>query len=132
MLTEADIYEALRACYDGSHLYQRPLNIVDLGLVESVSLAIDPDAPGAGIPGVPVKHRLALTLLAPSGNPDAQTQLRAQIANRLAGIQELSRTDIEFADEPAWTPARITPEGRRLLQLDASPFTIISNHVRKA
>ncbi len=125
MLTEADIYEALRACYDASHPYRRPVNIVDLGLVEWVELAVDAEAPGAGIPGVPVKHRLSLTLIPASDNADAQTQLGAQIANRLAGLPGLSRTAIRFAAEPAWTPARITPEGRRLLQLDASPFTII-------
>jgi metal-sulfur cluster biosynthetic enzyme len=125
MLTEADIYEALRACYDASHPYQRPVNIVDLGLVEAVELAVDGEAPGAGIPGVPVKHRLTLTLIPASGNADAQTQLGAQIANRLAGLPELSRTAIRFAAEPRWTPGRLTPAGRRLLQLDASPFTII-------
>ena len=130
MLTEANIYEALRDCYDASHPFQRPLNIVDLGLVESITLAVDPDAPGAGIPGVPVKHRLSLTLIPPGDNEDAQSILRAQIANRLAGLPELSQAKIEFAQTPGWTPARISPEGRRLLQLDASPFNIVNNRVR--
>jgi metal-sulfur cluster biosynthetic enzyme len=124
MLTNADIREALRACYDASHVYRKPVNIVDLGLVEEITLAADPEAPGAGIPGVPPRQVLSLTLLAPSQDEDAQAQLRAQILNRLAGIPELWRADVHFAAEPTWTPARISPEGRRLLTLD---FPILNN-----
>jgi metal-sulfur cluster biosynthetic enzyme len=123
MLTEANIREALRACYSSTS-DKRTLNIVDLGLIESIALAIDREAPGAGIPGVPTKHRLTLTLISPSDDEDAQAQLSAQIANCLAGLPELSRTHISFAASPRWTPARITPEGRRLLQLD---FPILNN-----
>ncbi len=124
MLTEADIREALRACYDASNLYRKPVNIVDLGLIEDIALSVDPDAPGAGISGVPARQALALTLLAPSQDEDAQAQLRAQILNRLAGIPKIWRAEVRFAAEPAWTPARISPEGRRLLALD---FPILNN-----
>jgi metal-sulfur cluster biosynthetic enzyme len=126
MLTQADIRDALRACY-ASTADKRTLNIVDFGLVESIQLTIDPEAPGVGISGVPAKHRLALTLLAPSDDQDVQAQLSAQIANCLAGLPEVSRTLISFATTPQWTPARISPEGRRLLQLD---FPILNNRIR--
>ncbi len=125
MLTESDIRKALRACY-ASTPDKRTLNIVDLGLIEFISLAIDHEAPGAGIPGVPLKHRLLLTLIAPNENEDTQTQLSAQIANRLAGLPELSSTHISFATTPQWSASRITPEGRRLLQLD---FPILNNRI---
>ena len=127
MLTQSDIREALRACYDASHPYRKPVNVVDLGLVEQIELSVDEDAPGAGIAGVPPRQRLALTLLAPSPDEDAQAQLRAQILNRLAGIPELWRAYVRFADEPAWTPGRISPEGRRLLALD---FPILNNRAK--
>ncbi len=42
MLTESQIRDALRDCYDP----EVPLNIVDLGLVYRVTLTDDPDAPG--------------------------------------------------------------------------------------
>jgi metal-sulfur cluster biosynthetic enzyme len=126
-LSYAYILDALRVCYDFANPSHRLLNIVDLGMVEDVRLEADPDAPGAGIPGVPQKHRLLLTLLPTSSDQDAQCQLRAQIANRLAGLEELSQVAIVFADEPLWTPERLTPEGRRLLQLD---FPILNNRVR--
>ena len=111
VLTEADIRDALRDCYDPDV----PLNIVDLGLVHSVSIAADPDAPGAGIPGVPPRHRvhIALTLTQIANAED--TPLIAQIQNRLAAFETVSRTDVILLREPAWNPGRITPEGRARL-----------------
>jgi metal-sulfur cluster biosynthetic enzyme len=125
-LTEARIRAALRDCYDPGI----PLNIVDLGLVHSISIAPDPDAPGAGIPGVPPRHRVSIALVltqiaSPSGpqhNPGSQdipdsqdTPLIAQIQNRLAAFESISRTQVEILREPAWNPGRISPEGRARL-----------------
>lgn len=124
MLTESDVREALRACYAPAGPYPQPLNIADLGIIEHIALSIDPEAPGSGIPGVPPRQTLTLTLIPASPDKDLQTQLHAQIANRLAGLPELSRADIHFATTLTWTPARITPQGRRLLNLD---FPILNN-----
>jgi metal-sulfur cluster biosynthetic enzyme len=124
MLTETDIRDALRACYDKPPQFRQAVNIVDLGMVESIVLALDPDAPGAGIAGVPPPQALTLTLIAASADEDAQTQLRAQILNRLGGLRGLSAASVHFAAEPVWSVARISPEGRRLLALD---FPILNN-----
>ncbi len=97
MLSEAKIREALRACYATAPGQRQALNIVDLGLVEAVALAVDADAPGAGIAGVPQKHRVAVTLLAGWLEDDAQAQLSAQAANCLLGVEEVSRVRVEFA-----------------------------------
>jgi len=119
-LTEAGIRAALRDCYDPGI----PLNIVDLGLIHSISIAPDPGAPGAGIPGVPSRHRVRIALVlaqivSPSGSqdiPDSQdTPLVAQIQNRLAAFESISRTHVEILREPAWNPGRISPEGRARL-----------------
>jgi metal-sulfur cluster biosynthetic enzyme len=118
MLNEADIRDALRACYDASHPFRQPLNIVDLGLIESIALTLDPDAPGAGIAGVPPRQVLALTLVPASPDEDALTQLRAQILNRLAGLPELCAVSVRFAHASLWSANRISREGRRLLELD--------------
>jgi metal-sulfur cluster biosynthetic enzyme len=110
-LTESDILAALRDCYDP----EIPLNIVDLGLVHSIAIAPDPDAPGAGIPGVPPRHRVRIALtLAQIVDPE-DTPLIAQIQNRLAAFETISRTEVELLREPAWNPGRITPEGRARL-----------------
>jgi metal-sulfur cluster biosynthetic enzyme len=127
MLTEDDIRDALRACYDTQNPYGQPVNVVDLGLVETIVLTADLDAPGAGIRGVPQKQRLALTLIPSTPDDDSKTQLAAQIVNRMAGLEGLSRTSVHFAEEPQWTPARITREGRTHLKLDAMHFPILNN-----
>jgi len=130
MLTEHEIREALRACFDASNPFKRPLNIVDLGLVESITLDNDNDAPGAGIPGVPTRQTLALTLIPTSSDEshdDANAILVAQIQNRLAGLPELSRTSVQLLDTPTWTPSRISPKLRKTLKLDPPAFPILNN-----
>jgi metal-sulfur cluster biosynthetic enzyme len=110
-LTEATIFAALRDCYDP----EIPLNIVDLGLVHSVSIAPDPDAPGAGIPGVPARHHVRVELALTTIIDAEDTPLIAQIQNRLAAFETVSRTEVALLREPAWNPGRISPEGRARL-----------------
>ena len=117
MLTETEILVALRDCYDPA----MPCNIVDLGLIRSVSIAPDPDAPGAGIPGVPQKHRIYIELALTNPTDDAASQVTAQIQNRLAGLEEVGETTVIIVNSPPWTPQQITPVGRRILGLDGNP-----------
>lgn len=117
MLAKADILAALRDCYDPA----LPCNIVDLGLVRSIVIAADPDAPGASIPGVPRKHVVHIDLVLTHEEEAAEAQLRAQIANRLAGFEAVSHTTVNILDSPAWSPADITPAGRKKLGLDGNP-----------
>jgi metal-sulfur cluster biosynthetic enzyme len=110
-LTESDIVAALRDCYASGI----PLNIVDLGLVHSIFIAPDLDAPGSGISGVPPRHRVVIALTLTQIENAEDTPLIAQIQNRLAAFETISRTDVTLLTEPAWNPGRITPEGRARL-----------------
>ena len=110
-LTQAAILAALRDCYDP----EIPLNIVNLGLVHSIAIAPDPEAPGAGIPGVPPRHRVSIALTLTQIADAEDTPLVAQIQNRLAAFETISRTEVSLLREPAWNPGRITPEGRARL-----------------
>jgi metal-sulfur cluster biosynthetic enzyme len=38
-----------------------------------------------------------------------------QVNNRLAGLQAISRVEVDLVWEPKWTPHRISAEGRRQL-----------------
>jgi metal-sulfur cluster biosynthetic enzyme len=114
-MTESVIREALRDCYDP----EVPCNIVDLGLVYSIALAPDPDAPGAGIPGVPPRYLARIELTLTSKGCPAHTQIIAQIEGRLSAFPEISRTIVDLVWQPAWSPARISPEGRKLLGIDS-------------
>jgi len=83
MLTESDILTALRDCYDPV----LPCNIVDLGLIRSITITRDLEAPGANIPGLPQKHRVEIEVTPTQSDEAANSQLSAQIVNRLAGIE---------------------------------------------
>jgi metal-sulfur cluster biosynthetic enzyme len=120
MLTESDILTALRDCYDPV----LPCNIVDLGLIRSITITPDLEAPGSNIPGVPQKHRIQIQLTPANPTEDANAQLQAQITNRLAGIETVSHTTITLLDEPTWTPLNITPPGRKILGLDGHPHLV--------
>lgn len=117
MLTESDILTALRDCYDSV----LPCNIVDLGLIRSIVITPDLEAPGTNISGVPQKHRIEIRLTPTQAEEAANSQLSAQITNRLAGIEAISTTTIIFLDKPAWTPQSITPTGRKALGLEGNP-----------
>ena len=127
MLTNEHVLEALRACYGSGAVYGQAVNVVDLGLVAGIKLQIDAEAPGAGIVGVPIRQVLRLTLLRGFGDDDAEVQMAAQISNRMAGIEGLSRTVVEFSEEARWTEARVNAQGRRALGLDAKRFPILNN-----
>jgi metal-sulfur cluster biosynthetic enzyme len=120
MLTEADILMALRDCYDPTY----PCNIVDLGLIRSIQVAPDRQAPGQNIPGVPQKHKIQIALTPTQTDETQQAQLQAQIVNRLAGLETVSETTVTLLEEPAWTPQNITPRGRRTLGLDGNPTLV--------
>ncbi len=119
-MIEAQVQSALRDCFDPS----LPCNIVDLGLVQSVTLTHDPQAPGANIPGVPPKYRVAITITPTTQDDTANAHLAAQVQNRLAGLEQVLHTAITLLDAPAWTPQRITPAGRRTLGLEGNPNLI--------
>jgi metal-sulfur cluster biosynthetic enzyme len=120
MLTEPDILTALRDCYDP----ELPLNIVDLGLIQSITITPDREAPGTGIPGVPRKHIVHIDLILTHPTEAAEAHLRAQIINRLAGLETVAQTSVIILPKPIWTPQNITPAGRRILRLDGNPSLI--------
>jgi hypothetical protein len=97
-MTDADLVNALRDCYDTLQQRNsaRGRNIVELGLVQHATLEIDRDAPGANIRGIPPRYIAHITLRAPGSDDERNAQLRAQIENRLAGLPEISRTEIEM------------------------------------
>ena len=113
-LTEEDVRAALRDCYDP----EVPCNIVDLGLVYRVGVTPDADAPGAGIVGVPPRHRVQIELTLTSKGCPAHTQIIAQIEGRLSAFETISGTSVDLVWEPAWSPARISAEGRKTLGID--------------
>ena len=108
-MTELQIRDALRVCYDP----ELPVNIVDLGLVYGVRVELDRDAPG-----VDPRFRVGIVLTMRTPSDEREAMLRAQVANRLLGLRDISRADIDVVWEPAWTAERMTAAARQQLRLD--------------
>lgn len=86
-MTDADLQQALRDCFDP----MRKRNIVELGMVRAARLELDSDAPGIG---VGPRYVARVTISAPGTDEAVNAQLEAQVSNRLAGIAEISRSEI--------------------------------------
>jgi hypothetical protein len=90
-MQDADLLTLLRDCYLPTRR-----NIVDAALVRSATLTPDNDAPGANIPGVPIRHIAAISLYAPGTDEAANAQLLALIENRLLGVESISHVHIKL------------------------------------
>ena len=95
-VTEAQIYEALRECYDP----EIPVNLVDLGLIYDVKIIDDwvgvkmtLTAPGCGMSGI----------------------ISQNVRKRVLKVPGVKDADVRIVWEPAWTPARMSPEAKRKL-----------------
>ena len=99
MLSEDEIYEVLRECYDP----EIPVNIVDLGLVYGVTITDD---------GVNIQ----LTLTAPGCSMGSM--IANEIEDKLLGIPDCERATVEIVWEPPWTPHRMSEAARKQLGLD--------------
>lgn len=108
-INEEDILDALRVCFDP----ELPVNIVDLGLVYGVQLSQDLDAPG-----IDPRYRLHVLLTMRSTNEEREGMLLAQVQNRLMGMPEVSRAEIEMVWTPMWTAERMSHAARHQLGLD--------------
>ena len=106
MLTEAEILNALRDCYDP----EVKLNLVDLGLIYGVETGPDSESKPAW-PRQWVKVTMTLT----TPQCPASGLIFEQVNNRLAGIADISRVDVDLVWEPKWTPHRISAAGRKQL-----------------
>jgi metal-sulfur cluster biosynthetic enzyme len=105
-LSEEDVLNALRDCYDP----EIPVNIVDLGLIYQVTVTPDPNSR----PAFP-RYRVAITMTMTSQGCPSHVQIIEHAQNRLAGIREISATDVNLVWEPAWTPDRISQKAREQL-----------------
>jgi metal-sulfur cluster biosynthetic enzyme len=106
MLSEADIFAALRDCYDP----EVKLNLVDLGLIYNVAISPDPGS----TPAWP-RQRVKITMTLTTPQCPASGLIFEQVNNRLAGMQEISNVEVDLVWEPKWTPHRISDAGRRQL-----------------
>ncbi|HID12102.1 MAG TPA: DUF59 domain-containing protein [Candidatus Latescibacteria bacterium] len=98
MVTEAQVWEALKGCYDP----EIPVNIVDLGLIYEVKVE-DGDV------------RVRMTMTAPGCPLSGWIARQAEEAIRaLEGVREVH---VEMVWDPPWTLDRMSEEAKKALGL---------------
>lgn len=100
MVTEQEVYEVLSECYDP----EIPVNIVDLGLVYTVSIE-----DGRAV-------HVQMTLTAQGCSMGAM--IATEVEDKLLGIPDCERVNVEIVWEPQWTPQRMSEAARKKLRLD--------------
>ena len=103
MLTELDIRTALRDCFDP----ELKLNLVDLGLIYKIEISPDPDSTPKW-----QRQRVKVTMTLTTPQCPASGLIFEQVQNRLAGIRDVGKVEVDLVWEPAWTPQRISEAGR--------------------
>jgi metal-sulfur cluster biosynthetic enzyme len=99
MATVEDVYKELKQVYDP----EIPVNIVDLGLVYDVKLEDG-------------KCNITMTLTS-QACPEART-IPDVMRRRVNALPGVTGTDVAIVWEPAWSPQRISAEGRQVLGID--------------
>jgi metal-sulfur cluster biosynthetic enzyme len=95
-ITEQQVYDALRECYDP----EIPVNIVDLGLVYGITIVDD---------WVGVK----MTLTTPGcGMAD---MIVNQVRKRITGIPGVREGDVRLVWNPPWNPRMMSDHARQKL-----------------
>lgn len=98
-----EILKVLKECYDP----EIPVNIVDLGLIYKLDVA--PEG----------KVDLEMTLTA-VGCPVAGW-MQEQVSEKIRGVPGVSDVSVAIVFEPPWSPAKLTPDGKDVLQAMGFP-----------
>ena len=101
--TKDDVLKALKECYDP----EIPVNIVDLGLI--YNLDIQPSG----------KINLEMTLTA-VGCP-VSGWMQEQVADKIRSLPGVTEANVAIVFDPPWSPAKLTSEGKDLLQAMGFP-----------
>jgi len=97
---ENEIWQTLKTCFDP----EIPVNIVDLGLI--YDMKVSPLGTGSR---VDVKMTLTAQGCGMGGS------IAADARNKILDLPGVVEADVQVVWEPAWTPEKISPEGRALL-----------------
>jgi metal-sulfur cluster biosynthetic enzyme len=98
-LTVAQIYSALRECYDP----EIPVNLVDLGLIYDVKIIDD---------WVGIKMSLTSPGCGMSG------MISQNVKNRVLKVPGVKDADVRIVWQPAWSPSMMSEEAKRKLGMN--------------
>lgn len=112
MLSEDDVRDALRVCFDP----ELAVNIVDLGLIYAISVERDQDWPG-----LEPRCVVGITLTMRAPNDEREAMLVGQVKNRLAGMRDVSHSHVDLVWKPPWSADSMSAAARQQLGLDRLP-----------
>jgi metal-sulfur cluster biosynthetic enzyme len=98
MVTQEQVYAALRTCYDP----EIPVNIVDLGLIYEVTVNED-------------SVNVVMTLTA-RGCP-LHSLISQEVRARLAAIPGIKSANVQVVWDPPWDPSRLSEAAKKMLGL---------------
>src|SRR5262245_5725030 len=99
--TEADVFGALRQCFDPC-CREKGISVIDMGLIESVEVA-----------GRDVRIDMVLT----SGWCPFAMHLLTDMEEQVAALDGVEQVHVNIVWGPTWTPDRLSPDARRKLSL---------------
>ena len=91
----------LKTCYDP----EIPVNIVDLGLIYELKV----------LPLEDQKNRVEVKMTLTAQGCGMGTSIAADAQYKLLDLPGVKEADVQVVWEPAWTPQRISPEGKAVL-----------------
>jgi metal-sulfur cluster biosynthetic enzyme len=103
-LTEDDVRNALRQCYDP----EIPVNIVDLGLIYGIRFDAAPDDQQ--------DVNVEMTLTA-QGCPE-HVNISAQVKARVEQLPGVRNANVNVVWNPPWTPELLSPDARKQLGIE--------------
>ena len=101
MVTKEQIIAAAKQCFDP----EIPVNIWDLGLIYDID--VQPEAEAVYI-------RMSLT----SQHCPAAKSIPDELKKKITETTKLEKVQIEVVFDPAWTPERISEEGKKKLGIE--------------
>jgi metal-sulfur cluster biosynthetic enzyme len=97
-VTESQVIDALKQCFDP----EIPVNLVDLGLIYEVKIIND----WVGV---------TMTLTTPGCGMGGM--IAQDVKNKVSRLSGVSAADVRIVWEPAWTPARMSEEAKKRLNI---------------
>ena len=98
---EQRIWQVLKTCYDP----EIPVNIVDLGLIYEMNV----------LPLENSDNRVEVKMTLTAQGCGMGASIASDAQNKLLDLPGIREADVQVVWEPAWTPQRISPEGKAVL-----------------
>jgi probable FeS assembly SUF system protein SufT len=98
---ESRVWQVLKTCYDP----EIPVNIVDLGLIYEMKI----------LPVSESANRVEVKMTLTAQGCGMGTSIASDAQFKLLDLPGVKEADVQVVWEPAWTPQRISPEGKAIL-----------------